>query len=58
MFAPSKYDSYSDNSFPGITDTMHDIEQGMNKWETLKQQISVATYTVQSAANMLTDLGL
>ncbi|XP_021356400.1 putative N-acetylated-alpha-linked acidic dipeptidase isoform X3 [Mizuhopecten yessoensis] len=60
MFAPSLYDSYSDNSFPGVVDTMHDIQLNnrTDKWGLLKQQVSVATYTIQSAANTLEDIGL
>ena len=59
MFAPSAFDSYSDNSFPGIVDTMSEIENdGVDKWEQLKQQVSIATYTIQSAANTLSDIGL
>ncbi|XP_060073376.1 glutamate carboxypeptidase 2-like [Ylistrum balloti] len=60
MFAPSLYDSYSDNSFPGVVDTMHDIQinKRADKWNLLKQQVSVATYTIQSAANTLDDVGL
>ncbi|XP_069102028.1 putative N-acetylated-alpha-linked acidic dipeptidase isoform X2 [Argopecten irradians] len=60
MFAPSLYDSYSDNSFPGVVDTMHDIQinNRTDKWGLLKQQVSVATYTIQSAANTLDDIGL
>ncbi|XP_056014480.1 glutamate carboxypeptidase 2-like isoform X2 [Ostrea edulis] len=60
MFAPSMYDSYSDNSFPGIVDTMNEIEKenAIEKWDILKQQVSVATFTIQSAANTLTDIGL
>jgi hypothetical protein len=42
-----------DNSFPGIVDTMTEIDQGKDKWEMLKQQVYVATYVIQSAANTL-----
>lgn len=60
MFAPSLYDSYSDNSFPGIVDTMNEIENhnATAKWEVLKQQVSIATFIIQSAANTLKDIGL
>lgn len=60
IFAPSKYDSYSDNDFPGIVDTMSEIENNKagDKWEQLKQQVSIATFTIQSAANTLDDVGL
>lgn len=60
MFAPSLYDSYSDNSFPGIVDTMNEIENqnATAKWEVLKQQVSIATFIIQSAANTLKEVGL
>ncbi|XP_064617073.1 LOW QUALITY PROTEIN: N-acetylated-alpha-linked acidic dipeptidase 2-like [Liolophura sinensis] len=59
VFAPSKYDSYSDNSFPGIVDTMVDIEQNnLDKWDLLKQQVFVATHSVAMATNTLDDVGL
>lgn len=60
IFAPSKYDSYSDNDFPGIVDTMFEIEsnKAVDKWDQLKQQVSIATFTIQSAANTLDDVGL
>ncbi|KAL3881371.1 hypothetical protein ACJMK2_027819 [Sinanodonta woodiana] len=59
MFAPSKFDSYTDNSFPGIVDTMFEIQHNnASSWELLKQQVYVATYTIQSAANSLDPIGL
>lgn len=59
IFAPSAYDAYSDNDFPGVVDTMAEIEKdGVDKWEQLKQQLSIATYFIQSAANTLEDVGL
>ncbi|KAL8618688.1 hypothetical protein ACOMHN_048864 [Nucella lapillus] len=58
MFAPSQFDGYRDNSFPGIVDTMFEIQQGHDRWEQLKKQVYVTTYTVQSAASTLEDVGL
>ncbi|KAL3881663.1 hypothetical protein ACJMK2_028073 [Sinanodonta woodiana] len=59
MFAPSKFDSYTDNSFPGIVDTMFEIQHNnASSWDLLKQQVYVATYTIQSAANSLDPIGL
>lgn len=58
MFAPSQFDSYIDNSFPGIVDTMFQIEHGSDKWDQLKQQVYIATYTIQSAVFTLQGLGL
>ena len=58
MFAPSQFDSYVDNSFPGIVDTMYEIDHGKDQWEQLKQQVFIATYFIQSAATTLEDVGL
>lgn len=58
VFAPSQFDSYVDNSFPGIVDTMVEIEKGSKDWEQLRQQVYIATYMIQSAANTLNEIGL
>ncbi|KAK3585560.1 hypothetical protein CHS0354_022970 [Potamilus streckersoni] len=59
MFAPSKFDSYTGSSFPGIVDTMFEIQHNnASSWELLKQQVYVTTYTIQSAANSLDPIGL
>ncbi|PVD19368.1 hypothetical protein C0Q70_19856 [Pomacea canaliculata] len=58
MFAPSQFDNYVDNSFPGIVDTMVQIQQGYDKWDELKQQVYISTYTIQSVASTLEDIGL
>jgi hypothetical protein len=52
------FDSYVDNAFPGIVDTMTEIDHGKDRWEQLKQQVFVATYMVQIAASTLDDVGL
>ncbi|KAL3881668.1 hypothetical protein ACJMK2_028078 [Sinanodonta woodiana] len=58
MFAPSKFDSYKDNTFPGIVDAMYEIQyNNANIWDELKQQVYVSTYTIQSAANTLDPIG-
>ncbi|XP_072045881.1 glutamate carboxypeptidase 2-like [Amphiura filiformis] len=55
VFAPSSKNSYASSKFPGIVDTMFDIDNNPdpNKWELVKQQLAVATFTVQSAASTL-----
>lgn len=59
VFAPSRFDAYSDNSFPAIVDAMYDLQRNKTSdWDLLKKQVYVATYMVQSAANTLTGLGL
>jgi hypothetical protein len=58
VFAPSLFDAYADNSFPGIVDTMQEIANGEDKWDQLKQQVFIATYFVQSACNTLERVGM
>ncbi|XP_076465735.1 glutamate carboxypeptidase 2-like isoform X2 [Babylonia areolata] len=60
MFAPSQFDAYTDNSFPGIMDTMYEINHDgqQDHWQQLKQQVYIATYIIQSAAATLEDIGL
>ncbi|XP_071956674.1 putative N-acetylated-alpha-linked acidic dipeptidase [Antedon mediterranea] len=55
VFAPSSKNSYASDKFPGIVDAMFDIDNNpdVNKWDIVKQQISIATYTIQSAASSL-----
>ncbi|KAK3585558.1 hypothetical protein CHS0354_022968 [Potamilus streckersoni] len=58
IFAPSKFNSYKDNSFPGIADTMFEIQHNNSSdWDLLKKQVYVATCTIQSAANTLHPIG-
>lgn len=59
MYAPNEYDSYSDAFFPGIREAMWKIEnENADLWDLVKQQVSVATYTVMSAAQSLDEIGL
>ncbi|XP_029645786.1 N-acetylated-alpha-linked acidic dipeptidase 2 isoform X3 [Octopus sinensis] len=59
IFAPMEHDAYSDASFPGIKECIWKIEnENADVWEELKQQISVATYTILTAAESLDEIGL
>lgn len=59
VYAPNEYDSYTDSVFPGIREAMWKIEnENADLWDLVKQQVSVATYTVISAAQSLDEIGL
>uniref|UniRef100_A0AAR2M3X5 Glutamate carboxypeptidase 2 n=1 Tax=Pygocentrus nattereri TaxID=42514 RepID=A0AAR2M3X5_PYGNA len=56
VFAPSSHNKYAGESFPGIYDALFDIENAADPdraWDEVKRQISIATVTVNSAANTL-----
>jgi hypothetical protein len=54
VFAPSLFDAYVDNSFPGIVDTMNQIDGGQSDlWWQLHQQVYIATYIINAAAGSL-----
>ncbi|XP_048348997.1 N-acetylated-alpha-linked acidic dipeptidase 2-like isoform X1 [Sphaerodactylus townsendi] len=57
IFAPSSHNKYAGVSFPGIFDAMFDIsskKDQRNAWQEVKRQISIAVFTVESAAGTLT----
>ncbi|KAM4627920.1 N-acetylated-alpha-linked acidic dipeptidase 2 isoform 1-T1 [Polymixia lowei] len=57
IFAPSSHNKYAGESFPGIYDSLFDIENSTNPekaWEEVKRQISIAAFTVHAAAMTLT----
>ena len=58
MFAPSSKNTYASDKFPGIVDAMFDIDNNPDptKWELVKQQMAIAAFTVQSAANTLMEV--
>ena len=58
VFAPSSRDSYASDKFPGIVDAMYDIDYNTDpeKWNIVKKQLSIAIYTIQSAASVLMDV--
>lgn len=58
MFAPSMFDAYTDNQFPGITDTMFQISRSNGSREVFRKPIFIATYIVQSASKTFEDFEL
>ncbi|CAL1530740.1 unnamed protein product [Lymnaea stagnalis] len=58
VFAPSASDLNTDSFFPGLTETMYDIEEELDKWNQLKEQMSITTYFLQSAAKTLSENGM
>uniref|UniRef100_A0A8C5QJQ5 Glutamate carboxypeptidase 2 n=1 Tax=Leptobrachium leishanense TaxID=445787 RepID=A0A8C5QJQ5_9ANUR len=59
IFAPSSHNKYAGESFPGIYDALFDIENQQEElaaWEEVRRQISIATFTVQSAAETLKEV--
>ncbi|KAM7338022.1 hypothetical protein ACRRTK_004141 [Alexandromys fortis] len=59
IFAPSSHNKYAGESFPGIYDAMFDIENKADPhsaWAEVKKHISIAAFTVQAAAETLTDV--
>ena len=58
VFAPSSKDSYASDKFPGIVDAMFDIDNNPDpeKWNIVKKQLSIAVFTIQSAATVLMEV--
>ncbi|XP_078674667.1 putative N-acetylated-alpha-linked acidic dipeptidase [Branchiostoma floridae x Branchiostoma belcheri] len=57
-FAPSSLNTYAGQSFPGLADALFDIDNvnpadQAARWELVRRQLAVTTFTVQSAANTL-----
>lgn len=60
VFAPSAHDSYSGSSFPGIVDSLFEIEKvsgdtAKERWNEVAKQLSVVTFYIQSAAITLNE---
>ena len=60
VFAPSSLDLYSGSSFPGLTDSLFQIERASGeeadeRWRKVRQQLSTVTYFVHAAAKFLRD---
>uniref|UniRef100_A0A8C5QKS4 Glutamate carboxypeptidase 2 n=1 Tax=Leptobrachium leishanense TaxID=445787 RepID=A0A8C5QKS4_9ANUR len=59
IFAPSSHNKYAGESFPGIFDALFDIENKEDQrmaWDEVKRQVSIATFTVQAAADTLKEV--
>ncbi|XP_052472501.1 glutamate carboxypeptidase 2-like isoform X2 [Carassius gibelio] len=60
IFAPSSHNKYAGESFPGIYDALFDIENAVDQqkaWDEVKRQISIAAFTVNTAAETLKPAG-
>lgn len=56
VFAPSSHNKYAGESFPGIYDALFDIGNAPKPdvaWNEVKRQISIASFTVNAAAETL-----
>ena len=55
IFAPSQHDSYAGSSFPGLADSLFDIERRVDadKWNKVKQQLAAVTYIIEAAATTI-----
>lgn len=59
IFAPSSHNKYAGESFPGIFDSIFDIENKADPrsaWKEVKKHISIAAFTIQAAAGTLKEL--
>ncbi|XP_052768722.1 N-acetylated-alpha-linked acidic dipeptidase 2-like isoform X2 [Mya arenaria] len=59
LFAESIIDNYSGSSFPGLSDALTQISQGVNvteQWDIVSQHYSVILFTIQSATSTLRDV--
>ena len=59
LLAESDEDTYSESSFPGLVDSMFEIDSAVNqteRWEIVKKHYSVILFTIQSAASTLRDV--
>ena len=59
LLAESDVDTYSESSFPGLVDSMFEIDSAVNqteRWEIVKKHYSVILFTIQSAASTLRDV--
>ncbi|KAM8975426.1 putative N-acetylated-alpha-linked acidic dipeptidase isoform 2-T2 [Pelodytes ibericus] len=56
VYAPSSHNKYAGESFPGIYDSLFDIESQkdqLSAWDEVRKQISVAAFTIQAAGETL-----
>jgi len=58
LFAPSSFNTYAGDTFPGLVDLMWQIEERtgddeQRQWERVKHHLSVLIYAVNSATNVL-----
>ncbi|XP_067842435.1 N-acetylated-alpha-linked acidic dipeptidase 2 [Heptranchias perlo] len=59
IYAPSTHNKYAGESFPGIYDALFDIASAPDQrkaWQEVKEQIAVASFTVQASAGTLEEV--
>ncbi|XP_038674799.1 N-acetylated-alpha-linked acidic dipeptidase 2 [Scyliorhinus canicula] len=59
IYAPSAHNKYAGESFPGIYDALFDIANAADErkaWQEVKEQIAVASFTVQASAGTLLEV--
>ncbi|XP_072332562.1 N-acetylated-alpha-linked acidic dipeptidase 2 isoform X3 [Scyliorhinus torazame] len=59
IYAPSAHNKYAGESFPGIYDALFDIANAADErkaWQEVKEQIAVASFTVQASAGTLVEV--
>ncbi|XP_078401883.1 N-acetylated-alpha-linked acidic dipeptidase 2 [Cetorhinus maximus] len=59
IYAPSAHNKYAGESFPGIYDALFDIANAADErkaWREVKEQIAVASFTVQASAGTLVEV--
>ncbi|KAK2165001.1 hypothetical protein LSH36_56g02011 [Paralvinella palmiformis] len=62
IFAPSKHNSYTGSTFPGLIDSLYELDRTKTmieeeeKGEVVKQQIAILTYFIEAAASSLRNI--
>ena len=60
VFAPSSHDSYAGSTFPGLVDSLYELDRAKpdelaEKKEQVKQQVAIITFWIEAAAASLLD---
>eukprot|EP00057_Strongylocentrotus_purpuratus_P011959 XP_011666433.1 PREDICTED: putative N-acetylated-alpha-linked acidic dipeptidase [Strongylocentrotus purpuratus] len=59
IFAPSSVDTYSGAEFPAVIDALYLIDDDPDqetRWNNVRKQLAILTFTIQSAASTLNDV--
>ncbi|XP_030854959.1 glutamate carboxypeptidase 2 [Strongylocentrotus purpuratus] len=59
IFAPSSVDTYSGAEFPAVVDALYLIDDDPDqetRWNNVRKQLAILTFTIQSAASTLNDV--
>ncbi|XP_071104721.1 N-acetylated-alpha-linked acidic dipeptidase 2-like [Haliotis cracherodii] len=54
LLSPSSADYYKTTTFPGMADLLYHIGDNVTRWREVKTHLSVLTFCIQSAADILT----